>query len=99
MVRGGTNMNVPIARTRLSAAITGEDGLKGPTSVALSGTKLYVLSAALVLDAKPNILTATSRHDGPAAAFLPAGARPGRSPRTLVWARRQCPVVGHLRGP
>ncbi|MFE5816205.1 hypothetical protein [Streptomyces sp. NPDC056479] len=33
-----------------------EDGLRRPTSVPLRGTKLYVLSAASLLDAKPNFL-------------------------------------------
>jgi hypothetical protein len=48
-----------------SIILTGEDGLQGPTSVALRGTRLYVLSAAFVLDAKPNILTTHfhRRHD------------------------------------
>ncbi|MFD3309553.1 SMP-30/gluconolactonase/LRE family protein [Streptomyces sp. NPDC058694] len=42
-----------------STILTGEDGLQGPTSLALRGNKLYVLSAAFVIeDGKPNILTA-----------------------------------------
>jgi hypothetical protein len=49
-----------------SVILTGEDGLQGPTSVALYGNRLYVLSAAFVLDdGKPDILAAAfhrTRH-------------------------------------
>ncbi|MEV6996014.1 SMP-30/gluconolactonase/LRE family protein [Streptomyces sp. NPDC093228] len=38
--------------------LTGDDGLEGPTSVALLHDKLYVLSAAFVLQNDPNIVVA-----------------------------------------
>jgi sugar lactone lactonase YvrE len=38
--------------------LTGADGLEGPTAVAIEHGKLYVLSAALVLNKDPNILVA-----------------------------------------
>jgi sugar lactone lactonase YvrE len=42
-----------------SIILTGDDGLRGPTSVALRGNRLYVLSASFVLEhGKPNIVTA-----------------------------------------
>ncbi|MFJ3762827.1 SMP-30/gluconolactonase/LRE family protein [Streptomyces sp. NPDC090080] len=42
--------------------LTEKDGLEGPTSVALRGGRLYVLSAAYVQSKDPNILVARYRH-------------------------------------
>jgi hypothetical protein len=39
-----------------TTVLTGDDGLQGPTSVAIRHRKLYVLSAAFVLQKDPNIL-------------------------------------------
>lgn len=41
-----------------SIVLTGQDGLEGPTSVALEDGRLYVMSASYVLQKDPNILVA-----------------------------------------
>jgi hypothetical protein len=45
-----------------TVVLTGADGLEGPTAVAIEHGKLYVLSAALVLNKDPNILVAHLRR-------------------------------------